>query len=61
MLNGNLEAFKEMIKGKKVSVLGIGISNVPALRFLSDCGAVITACDRKTEDKMDFTPIRCST
>lgn len=53
MLNGNLEAFKEMIKGKKVSVLGIGISNIPALKFLSDCGAVITACDRKTEDKMD--------
>ena len=53
MLNGNLEAFKEMMKGKKVAVLGIGISNIPALKFLSDCGALITACDRKPENKME--------
>ncbi len=53
MFNASLEAFKKTLVGKRVSVLGMGISNVPALEFLSECGAIITACDRRTEDKFD--------
>ena len=53
MLNISIEAFKKTMIGKKVSVVGIGISNLPALEFLSGCGAVITACDKRKEEDMD--------
>ncbi len=53
MTNGSIEAFKRTLTGKRISILGMGISNMPVLDFLSDCGAVITACDRETEDQMD--------
>lgn len=49
MNNLKLEKFKEEIKGKKVAVLGIGVSNIPAIEYLNSLGAVITACDKKTE------------
>ena len=43
-----LGEFKEFIKNKSVSVVGIGISNAPLLRFLKKCGVgKITARDRK--------------
>lgn len=39
--------FKNFIKGKKVAVVGIGVSNTPLVRFLIDLGANIIACDKK--------------
>ena len=53
MFNANYEIFKGMIAGKNVAVLGLGISNLPALEFLHKHGAKITGCDRNTFDKMD--------
>ncbi len=53
MLNISVEAFKKTMIGKKVSVVGIGISNLPALEFLNKCGAIITACDKRNECDMD--------
>jgi len=38
--------------GKKVSVLGIGISNTPLVEFLLEHGAVVTARDMKTMDRL---------
>ena len=49
MNNLKLEQFKEKIKGKKVAVIGIGVSNIPAIEYLHSLGAVITACDKKTK------------
>ena len=40
--------FKEFIKGKKVGVVGIGVSNIPLIHFLVKLQAVITAFDKKT-------------
>ncbi len=53
MINPNVEAFKRTMTGKKVSVLGLGVSNIPALGFLSECGAIITGCDKRSEDVME--------
>lgn len=53
MINANYEVFKGMIAGKKVAVLGLGISNLPAIEFLHKHGAVITGCDKNTEDSFD--------
>ncbi|MDD2376944.1 MAG: UDP-N-acetylmuramoyl-L-alanine--D-glutamate ligase [Clostridia bacterium] len=47
MNNLKLEKFKQEIYGKKVAVIGIGVSNIPAIEYLNSLGAVITACDKK--------------
>jgi len=47
--NLKLEKFKKDIYGKKVAVLGIGVSNIPAIEYLSSLGAIVTACDKKAE------------
>lgn len=39
--------FKNFIKGKKVAVVGIGVSNTPLIKFLVELGANIIACDKK--------------
>ena len=40
--------FKEFVKGKKVGVVGIGVSNIPLIHFLVELQAVVTAFDKKT-------------
>ena len=47
-----LTDFYEYIAGKRVSVVGIGISNTPLIDFLLAHGAVVTARDMKTADKL---------
>ena len=47
MNNAGIEMFKKGLIGKKIAVLGIGISNLPALQFFAKCGSIITACDMK--------------
>ena len=44
----NFSEFKEFIKGKKVGVVGIGVSNIPLIHFLVKLKAVVTAFDKKT-------------
>ena len=45
----------EYIKGKKVSVIGIGISNTPLIYMLKEFGAFVTAHDKKTIDELGKT------
>ena len=47
-----VEEFKKSICGKKVAVVGIGVSNLPLIEFLLDAGANITACDKKSEQEL---------
>ncbi|MGL5615840.1 MAG: UDP-N-acetylmuramoyl-L-alanine--D-glutamate ligase [Sarcina sp.] len=44
--------FKEFIKGKKVAVVGIGVSNIPLINFLVELQAKVTAFDKKTEKEL---------
>ena len=44
--------FKDFIKGKKVGVVGIGVSNIPLINFLVELNAKVTAFDMKSEDKL---------
>lgn len=39
------DLFRESIKGKKITVLGIGISNMPLIEYLVSAGAEVTARD----------------
>ncbi|MBE7024950.1 MAG: UDP-N-acetylmuramoyl-L-alanine--D-glutamate ligase [Ruminococcaceae bacterium] len=48
-MNSKLEAFKQNMNGKKVVVLGIGVSNKPIIQMLLSYGAIVTACDKNDE------------
>ena len=50
MTNIKLDDFKNSIKGKRAAVIGVGISNVPLIRWLYKLGAEVTAFDRLEED-----------
>ena len=42
--------FKNFINGKKVAVVGIGVSNIPLINFLVKLGANVTGFDIKSEE-----------
>ena len=48
-MNNKFEEFKNNIKGKKIAVLGLGVSNIPAIEYLNRLGAIIFAYDQKYE------------
>ncbi len=47
-----LDEFKNSVKNKKVTVIGIGISNLPLIKYLSALGADVTACDRRSKEDL---------
>lgn len=49
LINEKLELFKIGIKNKKIAVLGIGRSNIPAIQFLHKLGAKISVRDKNKE------------
>lgn len=51
-MNKRLELFKESVAGKKIAVVGIGVSNTPLIKFLRKLGAQVAAFDRKTEKQL---------
>lgn len=54
-MNPKYEEFKAYIKDKKVAVIGIGISNTPLIKMLSELEAKVTAFDKKTKEQLgDF-------
>lgn len=47
-----LDEFKTGVKDKDITVIGIGISNLPLIKYLAELGAHVTACDRRTKDDL---------
>ena len=43
----------DRLKGKRVLVLGLGVSNRPLVRLLLQHGAEVTGCDRTPREKLD--------
>ena len=54
----NYTVFKEFIKKKKVAIVGVGVSNLPLIKFFTDLGAYVMCCDRKTIDKFDKDAVK---
>ena len=46
----NSDKLKKKVNGKRVTVIGVGVSNTPAIDLLVNLGARVTACDKKTAD-----------
>lgn len=53
-----LNNFFDSIKGKRVALLGLGISNTPLIDFLLSHGACVSAHDKKTREGFDAEFIR---
>ena len=51
--NEKLEEFKNYIKNRKTAIIGLGVSNLPLLNYLSNLGAKITVFDNRTIDEID--------
>ena len=51
--NEKLEEFEKYIKGKKVAIIGIGVSNIPLLDYFQNLGAIVTVFDKKNIDNID--------
>lgn len=49
-MNNKFENFLQSVRGKKIAVLGIGVSNTPLIDLLLGAGAQVTACDRKPRE-----------
>ena len=47
------EAYFNGLRGKKIAVLGLGVSNRPLVRLLLEFGCDVTGCDRTPREKLD--------
>ena len=47
-----LDEFKYNVAGKNITVIGIGISNLPLIKYLVSLGANVTACDRRNAEDL---------
>ena len=41
------------LQGKKIAVLGLGVSNRPLVKLLLEFGCDVVGCDRTDRDKVD--------
>lgn len=51
----NVFEYKKGLMGKKISVIGVGVSNVPLIKFLIEGGAIVTAHDKKSAEALGNT------
>lgn len=47
-----LDEFKYNVAGKNITVIGIGISNLPLIKYLVSLDANVTACDRRSAEDL---------
>ena len=48
-MKNQFSKFLKSVRGKKCTVIGMGVSNIPLIRLLLENGAEVTACDKKEE------------
>ena len=47
------EAYFTSLRGKRIAVLGLGVSNRPLVRLLLEFGCQVTGCDRTPREQLD--------
>lgn len=52
-MNQKFDAYFQSLAGKRIVVLGIGVSNRPLIRLLLSYGLTVTACDKTPRDDLD--------
>lgn len=48
-----LQEYLSGLKGQRVAVVGIGVSNTPLIQLLVRAGVKVTACDKRTREQFD--------
>ena len=56
-----LDSYFEQFKGKRVLVLGVGVSNRPLVRLLLHYGIDVTCCDKTPREKLDSEVLELET
>lgn len=52
-INEKLQQFNSYVRGKKVAIIGLGVSNNPLIDYLQDLGAIISVFDNKDISTLD--------
>ena len=52
-MSSAFEQYFTSLKGKKIAVLGLGVSNRPLVRLLLEFGCDVTGCDRTPREKLE--------
>ena len=52
-MNTAFETYFTALRGKRIAVLGLGVSNRPLVRLLLEFGCDVTGCDRTPREKLD--------
>ncbi len=52
-MNTAFEDYFTALRGKRIAVLGLGVSNRPLVRLLLEYGCDVTGCDRTDREKID--------
>lgn len=56
-MNKKLIDFKQNVYGKKVGIIGLGVSNIPAVKYIAEIGARVTALDKREKLDIDITEL----
>ena len=48
-----LDLYFEALRGKKIAVVGLGVSNRPVVRMLLSYGCTVTGCDKTARENLD--------
>ncbi len=51
-MNEKLEEFEKYLSGRKVAIIGLGVSNLPLLKYLNKKNAKVTVFDDREADKL---------
>ena len=54
-INQKLLEFNNYLKGRKVAIIGLGVSNIPLIEYLHDLKSIVTVFDSKEFDDIDKT------
>ena len=47
------DTYFQNLRGKRIAVMGLGVSNQPLVRLLLEFGCDVTGCDRASREKLD--------
>ena len=47
-----INEYLQTLQGKRIAVIGMGVSNTPLIRLLGQQGIAVTACDRRTRQEL---------
>ena len=51
--NSKLEEFNNFLDGKRVAIIGLGISNIPLIEYMHEIGAEVVVFDERPIDKIE--------